>query len=82
MPEATQTQLDKIQQVIDQFDGNMYEKYSGRGMYGTNCIGISLDQYTSVDDVVEFAANIGLRGIRWDNLGLGSIVYWPHISID
>lgn len=78
MPEATQTQLEKIYQVIDQFDGDMYLKYSGRGMYGESCIGISLDEYTSVEEVIEFAVSVGLRGARWDNLGLGSIVYWPH----
>jgi hypothetical protein len=73
-----------------------YPDYSGRGMYGRRCIGIShkdtaAEMMTRLaayllenlnDDVIENAAAIlrRLKDARQDNLGLGTITYWPDIE--
>lgn len=45
--------------------------YSGRGMYGENCVGV-------------YVKNVGDHslpsGFRFDNLGLGYIIYWPSVK--
>lgn len=41
--------------------------YSGRFMYGRKCPAVYLDRY---DD-------FSYRGAKWDQLGLGSVVYLP-----
>lgn len=48
--------------------------YSGRGMYGKECVATSLDRYTHPSDL-ELPA-----GWRQDQLGLGTVVYWPGIT--
>lgn len=45
--------------------------YSGRGMFGKECVGVSVDhpgEYTLP------------KGYRMDTLGLGYIVYWPSVK--
>lgn len=74
MPETEPT-LQTFHNVANDVGGTVYEGYSGRGMYGKRCIGISCD---SVAACVEAAAVHGLRGAHWDNLGKGWIVYWPQ----
>lgn len=44
--------------------------YSGRGMYGERCVGVSLDYLGQAD-------GLPLSGSRTDSLGLGIILYWP-----
>lgn len=55
----------------------VYKDYSGRGMYGDSCWGISSDD---IADVIAIAAMHGLTGAKWDSLGRGFIVYWPRIT--
>ena len=46
--------------------------YSGRGMYGAHCVGAYIDGYLG---------NYTLpQGWRSDNLGRGTIVYWPDVA--
>jgi hypothetical protein len=75
-----------------------YPDYSGRGMYGRKCIGISHKDTTAEvitrlaayllesvnDDAIENAAAIlrSLKDARQDNLGLGTITYWPNIEAE
>jgi hypothetical protein len=61
--------------------------YSGRAMYGANCVGVDINGFGEVgiiacalidagfdaDDVAVF-----MKRMKWDNMGLGYIVYWPH----
>ena len=70
------TDLEKLQTVADNINGKL-RSYSGRGMYGKVCAGISCED--SVNCIVE-AAECGIRGERVDSLGLGYIVYWPNIA--
>ena len=49
--------------------GYKVRTYSGRGMYGRQCLGITVDQPNTV------IAEIGMRGLKIDNMGLSYIVY-------
>jgi hypothetical protein len=50
--------------------GREPERYSGRGMYGRECVAVSLDQDDNGHDLPD-------EGCRTDSLGLGKIIYWP-----
>jgi hypothetical protein len=51
--------------------------YSGRGMYGVYCVGISLERGD------ETSLNVGFAGRPCiDSLGLGVIAYWPSCEWD
>lgn len=58
------------------FDAKVHYGYSGRGMYGSQCYGISGDG----DAIIRAANARGLNDYRQDNLGHDSIIYWPRIK--
>ena len=66
-----------IRIMADEKNWRVYEGYSGRMMFGMECIGIITDDPTSV---IEKAASRGIRGAKYDQLGKGWIVYWPDIQ--
>jgi hypothetical protein len=49
--------------------GHEVRSYSGRGMYGRECVGVSLSRGERL--------TVGHRTASYDALGLGSIAYWP-----
>jgi hypothetical protein len=53
--------------------------YSGRAMFGANCIGIvgELDECIYVGKKIEKKTG---KSIAWDNMALEYIVYFPSIS--
>lgn len=68
--------------------GYSVRKYSGRAMYGSHCLGIDVDRYTSIGTVCfKIAAALVAAGeedaledladVEWsnDSMGLGAIVY-------
>lgn len=48
--------------------------YSGRGMFGAHCVGVSV-QSTSSGNADELP-----RGNAVDSLGMGQIRYWPQCA--
>jgi len=51
--------------------------YSGRGMYGKECLAV-----TSDCDEAEFIYDCGARGApcpKTDSMGKGTVFYWPSI---
>jgi hypothetical protein len=57
--------------------------YSGRFMYGKYCLGISVDSQYAFDEIYDHTLRGRLtRNLRWDNLGLGYIAYWPSVTWD
>ena len=80
------------EQVISAIENAGYEarSYSGRGMYGKTCLGVTLGPGQSV---LEFAFDVLqetrpeevsevidiLRRPRQDSMGLGMILYWPDV---
>lgn len=72
------------------YDANLdyYEGYSGRGMFGRKCPGITTEDKNllrAAADLVEGCSSVEaagrlLRTARVDDMGLGLIVYWPEIQ--
>jgi hypothetical protein len=67
-----------LRRIADADDSmSFYDDYSGRGMYGKECVAI--DTYTP-NDLIEKAAIRGVMGARVDQMGRGYVVYWPSIQ--
>lgn len=55
--------------------------YSGRGMFGKQCVAISID---TVGELFLIGASVGHDVLRYndapkiDNLGKGFVAYWPN----
>lgn len=70
---------------------SMYENYSGRFMFGRKCVGIVVRQgYSYMEMIIKltmFLNDCGverfkneIEGVRTDDLGLDTIVYFPEIA--
>ena len=70
-------QIESLQFVADEVEGELTSTYSGRGMFGKICYGIICDNHI---ETIEEAAINGITGAKFDQLGLGFIVYWPDLS--
>lgn len=64
-----------FEHIAEHTEGEVYEGYSGRCMYGEKCWGVS----GNLAHILEVAGSLGLQQARYDNLGCESIVYWPNI---
>lgn len=66
--------------------------YSGRSMYGKECLAITVEDITKA--IWEIAYALGSenalaedhheeipqpKGIRWDSMGLQYVIYWPNV---
>ncbi len=49
--------------------GYEVEDYSGRGMFGRTCPSVTVDNY------LDFIAEMGMKGLKVDNMGLRWVVY-------
>ncbi len=67
----------RLEIVAEHCDGSIYHGYSGRAMYGKECIGITTSKPFKA---IELAAQYGITGAKMDSMGLDSIVYWPNIK--
>ncbi|WP_309399971.1 hypothetical protein [Cerasicoccus maritimus] len=72
-------QIEILNEVAENIGGEVYEGYSGRFMYGAKCYGIVCEEIVTC---IEEAAEQGIKGAKYDNLGLQYIVYWPHLRRD
>lgn len=69
-------------ELIDILEGAGYEwrEYSGRAMYGKQCVGVDLD---GVGDLWELAqACPELPRPTTDSMGHGIIAYWPRFILE
>ena len=67
-----------------EYDYKLVLDYSGRGMYGATCIGITCNNtLTMVQRLMQYAMQcnypLNLPEPCSDNMGLGYIVYWPML---
>jgi len=86
-----------IQIICEQNDINV-RSYSGRGMYGKECLGITFKRgmgfVNVVDAMLEYIQNNeeyyieiesfreGIRDMQSDSMGLGTVVYFPSVEYD
>ena len=81
MTVLTADQIDDMHEAAHTVDGEIYPDYSGRGMFGDECVGVVLKDE---GDLFRFAWNLPddfaelLGNPEWDNMGLREIAYWPR----
>ncbi len=75
-----------LKELAQEVEGNARADYSGRGMYGDNCVGIV------VSDLLELGAALSrivedeelrdelISNSRTDSMGYDTIVYWPRVT--
>ncbi len=84
MNTLTSDQTSAIEDAAYELDGEIYRGYSGRNMYGEECVGVVLEEMSDLfrfaglldDDLVKL-----LGSPRWDNMGLQYIAYWPRWTV-
>lgn len=81
-----------IRKYVDENEGyEIYENYSGRGMFGRKCLGVVVKQgYSFMDFLMKLTkymddnnvddVDFKLEGTTYDNLGLDTVVYFPNIG--
>lgn len=84
----------KIAQVVNELADDLHggagydwdevprmQAYSGRGMYGKYCLGVSVGRYASTELLKAFKKN-RIPDPSRDQLGMGHIYYWQNIPHD
>jgi hypothetical protein len=65
--------------------GQKPRSYSGRCMYGRECVGVGMDyQFEVIELFTELRTVDGLENLpapTFDSLGRGIIAYWPNVEI-
>lgn len=74
---SREDKIEAIRNAAEAVDGKVRPSYSGRGMFGRTCYGVSCQDASAC---IEETAALGVRGARQDSLGLRSIVYWPSVE--
>lgn len=81
--------IDLLKEVHDQGDIEFdVRSYSGRGMYGKECVAITTDSHVSAWTIALAIADMnggnmdlfGLGDPREDSMGLGRVYYWPQLE--
>ena len=78
-----------LQQAFEMTDHRV-RSYSGRGMYGRECLGVTVDCAVTdcildaIEAAIENDLNVSVlleeaRDARQDAMGTSSILYWPNI---
>lgn len=93
MTTTTTITADQLTDLAWEANGEAYFRYSGRSMYGKECVGITLSNITDLLNIgAALYAFLGdghltdevysrfMRGASTDNMGRGMIVYWPNIT--
>lgn len=70
---------DKLRTFVQRVDGSV-RKYSGRGMYGAECLAIVSEHDRT--DVVMLAGELMLPIPVIDSMGRRFVYYWPALSWD
>ena len=72
--------------IIEDADLELRRSYSGRGMSGRSCVGFVTDEsvMAALSSIIACCDNIEqasdlVSAARTDNMGRGTIVYWPRI---
>jgi len=80
----TTTQVEDIRRLVSDIDDAELRSYSGRNMYGKQCLGIDMESMT---DAFRFALSVDTSDLIWalsrpvfDNMGRGIIVYFPNVE--
>ena len=85
--ELTREQLRILVDAADRCGLEFRTGYSGRGMYGEQCIGV----VGYLSDLIAFVLLVAerekdlaqdeLTQLTWDSMGLSTIYYWPKLAV-
>ena len=87
------TVAEAIRNYVDENEQyELYEGYSGRGMFGRKCLGVVIRELDSfMDFIIKLTrylddngvedTNFSIEGASYDSLGLDTIVYFPRIEV-
>lgn len=75
--DKTMTKTKKLIAAIENA-GYEWRSYSGRGMYGKECVGVTIRDKSDLIDLAD-AAKIAGKPCT-DDMGLGTIAYWPNVE--
>lgn len=59
--------------------GFIWRKYSGRGMYGKQCVGLAFDNTEDLWDLAQVLPDVPRP--TTDSMGQGFIAYWPRMIL-
>jgi hypothetical protein len=90
----TAKQVATLNDLLSDFDTRL-RSYSGRGMYGKDCVGVDLENSAQIASVFfslgercqssgdDRLASLGDgdEQIKTDSMGRGLIVYWPDVYV-
>ena len=78
-------------QVIEALTGEFdVRAYSGRGMYGQQCVGVDTNSYGDLMRIATLLVGAGIDphdvaglgdALRTDSMGMGVILYWPSLKM-
>lgn len=66
-----------IEKIAEDVGGTVRHSYGGRGMFGDHCFAIDCPNAIRC---IEAAAQRGITGAKWDNMGHDFVVYWEDIK--
>ena len=86
--ELEQDQWATVEDILAVY-GKPTDSYSGRGVYGGQCIGVTIDRYSEgglwdiamglASEDRNLAEDMGEP--RQDSMGRSTIYYWPNVSV-
>lgn len=84
--QLTTEQFDIIETCFWDTDGEDIMSYSGRGMYGDQCLGLTFDDFSSAFRfALEIGSHDGLAGLlsspSYDSMGRGIVIYFRNIAV-
>lgn len=93
----TDDQIEMLREALEEASGGLASlmRYSGRAMYGAECLAIDTDYpestmmglvYDLMADATEGTAELARllavkHDVRHDSMGRGTVVYWPTIAL-
>lgn len=78
-PEDSKILIEALESV-----GAKPRSYSGRGMFGKSCVAVSLNsdnnlsEWYIAQELVREGDSVNPGAPRHDEMGLGTIIYWPN----
>lgn len=81
----TPDQFKDFETLVYDIDGEIYEDYSGRGMFGKSCLGITVENlekslFKLGKESLNYDFYQELEWFRTDNMGRSYIIYFPKIQ--
>lgn len=69
--------------LIEALDNAGYDHraYSGRAMYGKQCVGVNLENDIDLWRLARDLIDLEIGPPKTDSMGLGIIAYWPRYEI-